>query len=738
MSNRGDSNVRDDRPPEEPRPRPYLDSVDHLLDELRHLDLLLERRVESWWAETGGEPDEFRGLYVSDEAVERLVRPATARPTPDDDADADRRAAVRRLARAIADRRAASADAGVELRLARLGTLFGLDARERDALLIALAPDVASKYETLYSYLQDDVTRTRATVEFVLELLCGDDEGDEHERLTARDLFDRTGPLVRHRLVSLPGRAEDGPLRSRPVVVDERVVEYVLGGDDVDPELAGVVSLDTARRGVRRSWLPADVRGTLDRVVGRPGAPPPMVAVAGPDGAGKRAVAESVSTAAGTPLLTLDAARIAADGDDDRFVEVLDRTRREALFRDASLLVTDLDARSEFERRTVVDRLDAAPAAVVLAGAERWRPPRPPDAHEFVGVTLSVPGYETRRAIWTDALGDAAATVDVAGLAAKFRLTPGVIVDAVATARTLSPPDADGGAGELTTAALYRACRELSGRRLGALASKTTPRYGWDDIVLPDSTYAALRDVTERITHRGTVYDEWGFDAKHSLGKGLVVLFTGPSGTGKTMAAEIIAREAGLDLYRIDLANVISKYIGETEKNLGEVFDAAEATDAILLFDEADALFGKRTEIRDAHDRYANVEVDYLLQRIEAHDGTVVLTTNLKQNVDDAFMRRIHAGVEFQFPTRDLRASIWRNVFPESTPLGDVDVAFLSSLEFAGGNIKNVALTAAFRAAADGGRVEMTHLVDASRREFQKTGKLVDPDAFGEYRSLLT
>jgi SpoVK/Ycf46/Vps4 family AAA+-type ATPase len=242
--------------------------------------------------------------------------------------------------------------------------------------------------------------------------------------------------------------------------------------------------------------------------------------------------------------------------------------------------------------------------------------------------------------------------------------------------------------------------------------------------------------VADQIRRRSTVYAAWGFEGRFSLGNGTIALFSGPPGTGKTMAAEVIAGDVGLDLYRVDLASVVSKYIGETEKNLARVFDAAEASNAILLFDEADALFGKRSEVSDAHDRYANVEVAYLLQRVEAYDGTVLLTTNHERNVDEAFLRRIHHRIDFPRPDAAVRERIWRAIFPAETPVGDLDYEFLASFAITGGNIKNVALRAAFLAAADS-CVEMPHVVRAVRRELQKEGTLIDPAEFGPYRELL-
>jgi SpoVK/Ycf46/Vps4 family AAA+-type ATPase len=253
-----------------------------------------------------------------------------------------------------------------------------------------------------------------------------------------------------------------------------------------------------------------------------------------------------------------------------------------------------------------------------------------------------------------------------------------------------------------------------------------------------------LREIYEQVKHRSLVYEKWGFDNKIALGKGLNVVFAGPSGTGKTMSAEIIAGELRMDLYKIDLSNVVSKYIGETEKNLERIFTEAGESNAILFFDEADSIFGKRSEVKDAHDRYANIETGYLLQKMEEYDGIVVLATNLRKNLDDAFVRRMHFIIEFPFPEEEDRFEIWRRVFPAQVPLAEnVDLRFMArQFKIAGGNIKNIALTAAFLAAGENQPynspvVEMAHLIRATRREFQKMGKLCTPTDFGPYFSLL-
>jgi SpoVK/Ycf46/Vps4 family AAA+-type ATPase len=256
--------------------------------------------------------------------------------------------------------------------------------------------------------------------------------------------------------------------------------------------------------------------------------------------------------------------------------------------------------------------------------------------------------------------------------------------------------------------------------RLEGLAQRIEPKAGWDDLVLPDAQIRALHDLATHVRQRDRVYNDWGFGEKSARGLGISALFAGSSGTGKTMAAEVLARELNMDLYRVDLASVVSKYIGETEKNLNAVFSAAEHSDVILLFDEADALFGKRTEVRDSHDRYANVEISYLLQRMESYQGLAILTTNMKQSLDPAFLRRLRFVVQFPFPGAEHRAEIWKGVFPTQTPTEPLDFARLSQLNIAGGNIRNVALGGAFLAADRNEPVSMSHLAEAARSEYSK------------------
>jgi SpoVK/Ycf46/Vps4 family AAA+-type ATPase len=325
------------------------------------------------------------------------------------------------------------------------------------------------------------------------------------------------------------------------------------------------------------------------------------------------------------------------------------------------------------------------------------------------------PLAEEQRGAWADALGAPADSI-----AAQFSLSLSEIGTIAAEARAAA---ADGDVG----AAAWDICRARLRARLDGLARRVEARAAWDQLVLPPAEIAILRAIAAQLRQRVTVYEHWGFAAHGSRGLGISALFHGVSGTGKTLAAEVLAASLRLDLYRIDLSSVVSKYIGETEANLRRVFDTAEESGAILLFDEADALFGKRSEVKDSHDRYANIEVSYLLQRMEEYRGLAILTTNLKSSLDTAFLRRLRFVVQFPFPDAAHRAAIWRAVFPPGVPTQGLDWERLASLRVAGGNIRSIALNAAFLAADAGESVGMAHVLAAARSEYAKLERPLTP-----------
>ena len=419
---------------------------------------------------------------------------------------------------------------------------------------------------------------------------------------------------------------------------------------------------------------------------------------------------------------------------------------REAALQEAALYFGGFDALLADERRphreALLRALVRQKGLGFLSGTAPWEGVPALEGVPVLRMELPLPTRAERLELWRRSLDGQASpevTAELGALASTFHFTAETIGDATADARSRARARGTRAPG-LTLEDLYAGARAQANRKLGELAKKVQPHYAWDDLVLPADAISQLREICEQVHHRARVFEAWEFERKLSLGKGLNVLFCGPSGTGKTMAAEILAGELGLDLYKIDLSGMVSKYIGETEKNLARVFTEAEAGNAILFFDEADALFGKRSEVKDAHDRYANIETSYLLQRMEEYEGISILATNLRRNMDDAFVRRIAFVVQFPAPEEPERLRIWQGVFPAAMPRGgDLDLAFMArQFKLAGGHIKNIALAAAFLAAGDGGdAVSMRHVVRATRRELQKMGKSVAPVEFGAYTAML-
>jgi SpoVK/Ycf46/Vps4 family AAA+-type ATPase len=774
---------------------PYEDGREHLRDELRRLDLLLQRYLAAWRSDRGG-AGEGGGLYVSDAQVDRLLRanplkgavdrpqsggvdgsvdafqsngsreerivghlsgsdgtdqlqdPNRASWTPGSDAATaqsdgeDRDEWLRTLTETVRQRERETRATDTELPLVALADRFGLRRRHVDALLVALAPELDLKYETVYAYLQDDLTRKRPTVGLVLRVVGGTVGSETDERV----LLTPGSPLLDDRLLRLAGSNE--AVLSRPVEVDRRIVASLLGEDELDRALEGIAEhvdpasamptvtspdVDESASPLERLPVAQSARDRLSTLSTElNGGPPMIVHFSGPYGSGRTAAATALAEASARPLVAADADRIPPD-DAAETLALLDREARlgEGVVHLRNVPPSDDSNRAvPIDLTTLFNYLDKFEGSVFLSGAEAV-PPRlgaQLDDHAFATVTFERPSFDLRRSLWNQI----DLPSDSAELASKFQFTAGQIEDTAATARALAidEPTADD---------VFEACRAQSRERIGDLARQVEPIHGWEDIVLPEEQTRQLREVAAHVEHRGTVYSEWGFEERFNLGTGVNVLFAGPSGTGKTMAAEVIAGDAGLDLYKVDLASVVSKYIGETETNIGRVFDEAEASNAVLFFDEADALFGERSEVSDAHDRYANVEVDYLLERMEEHDGVVLLATNLAENMDDAFQRRINLTVEFPIPDRSARERIWRGMFPAATPVGDLDWEFLSEFELTGGSIKNAALTAAFLAADEDGTesVEMRHAVGALWRELQKGDRLVSRANFGEYREHL-
>jgi len=566
---------------------------------------------------------------------------------------------------------------------------FGLSPFERDVLLLCAGVELDGAFAKLCAAAQGDPRRTYSTFGLALAALP-----DAHWSALSPD-----GPLRRWRLVeTAPGDS----LTAGPLQIDERVLHHLAGVPTTDERLRGLVRAIPARA------QPPSREAAAERVVelwqaAEEGEQPTAVQLCCRDGAGRRAVAAAACASSGLTAVLLDAADLPTSAAEQQTLARL--WEREAALAGAALVLELDDVDDASRLRAAVTFLEAVGGHRLVTSAEPIRGRLEPI------LRVDVPQLQAgeQLELWTAALDGQADGAELAAVAQQFRLgSDGV---AAATARVRAGGSA------------WDACREQARPRLDDLALRIEPAAAWDDLVLPGPQLEMLREIALHVRHRATVYERWGFAGKGSRGLGISALFAGPSGTGKTMAAEVLANELRLDLYRIDLSSVVSKYIGETEKNLRRVFDAAEEGGAILLFDEADALFGKRSEVKDSHDRYANIEISYLLQRMEAYRGLAILTTNQKGAVDQAFLRRLRFVVQFPFPDPEQRAEIWRRIYPSETPTEALDYAKLARLNITGGNIRNIALGAAFLAAGEDEPVGMEQVLRAARSEYAKLEK---------------
>lgn len=730
----------------------YQTSCEHLFAEMRRLDLLLNQQIVRQRSDPAGRRfDEFRGLFIAEEEIDQLVDESGDRPAraePDEARLQGIVAAVAEAERQITENVAETFGQGVMLSLPQLAAVFQLSPFDVDALLICLAPELEVKYEKLYAYLQNDVTRKRPTTDLILNLCCR----SLAEKVQARTRMLADAPLIKHELVLPAGDSspEQATYLARPLKIDERILNYLLGAETIDERIAPFVRLVRPRAELSRVLLPPAIRRELtecfrrqvasERAGAREGAA--VFVLQGPEGSGKNFVTEALCGDAGKELLIADGPGLLSAGAQQ--FHPIARLFREATLRDAVVFIDQAevlsgDGEKESQANYAISSALEFFNGLLVVASHSWSPQWLPANDRGFRFTLPIPNFDLRKEIWRQALAKdvCEAGLDLDSVADRFHFTPGKIHDAVTEARRRA--GANGTVTPIDAGDLNQACRAQTGSRLPALARKIDPIFRWTDIVLPQDCLGQLREVCDHVRHRQRVFSDWGFDGKVSLGKGLSILFVGASGTGKTMAAEIIARELALDLYKIDLSCVVSKYIGETEKNLSRVFAEAEQSNAVLFFDEADAVFGKRSEVKDSHDRYANIEINYLLQRMEEYEGIVILASNFQKNIDEAFTRRLRFIIEFPFPEKDYRDQIWRKVFPAETPLApDIDFDFLAhKLKLSGGSIRNIALSAAFLAAANSGHVGMEHIVCAAKREFQKMGRLCVRSDFEQYFELI-
>lgn len=572
---------------------------------------------------------------------------------------------------------------------------FGLSEFERDLLVLCAGVELDPACGLLCAEAQGDSRRTYPTFNLALASL----RSPHWSALTP------AGALRRWKLLEVtPGSS----LTSSPLRIEERVLHALTGVNYLDERLRSMV---------RQISPPEQLAPSHRELVERAARlweenPLALLLFTGGESVIKSCIASAAAEMLDSPLFVLSAADVPVTANERDTLARL--WEREAGLQSATLLLEITESATPDMQQAVrafVGALHARSAVALREPGDTW--PR-----SFHRLEIDALPVNEQHSLWREAVGHLrhALNGEVERVAGQFSLP----ADAIMTAASETHAIAGSMDSEKLGAALWDRCRQLARPRMEDLAPRIVASATWEDLVLPEAQTRTLREIAAQVRERFQVYEQWGFGPKLSRGLGITALFAGASGTGKTLAAEVLANDLRLDLYRIDLSAVVSKYIGETEKNLRRVFDAAESGGAILLFDEADALFGKRGEVKDSHDRYANIEVSYLLQRMEAYRGLAILTSNLKNVLDPAFLRRLRFVVQFPFPATGERVAIWRRLFPPQTPCEGLNIERLAQLSLPGGNLRNIALNAAFLAASGREPVRMRHLLLAARSECAK------------------
>ncbi|HEY93635.1 MAG TPA: ATP-binding protein [Dehalococcoidia bacterium] len=726
----------------------FSNNIDHIMAELGRIELKLQYCLTVMRNQNEDtSTDRFQGLYISEKEMDAISGIAVNQDKKEESSlytpeAIDLAKSLSHLEKDISEKKEESIRRGIELRLVSLEQMFRLSSFDIDTLLACLLTEINLKYQRVYAYLQDDVTQKSPTVDLVLKLLCK----TFPEMLKHRQAFSADAPLIKYQLVRLceDHTSKPTPLLDKSLQMDERIIHYLLGIDQLDPCLSRFTQLVQPELDFEELILPGETRQFINTLVAR-GKKAPVCYLHGDNGVGKKATAEAICKKLGLPVLYVELNRMLSGKENTE--TSLHLIVREGMLWNAALYLNGYDVLfpveegSKFDGDDLVTEVMNYPKWIFIAGNKEWNPKVAWQNRPFVSIELPMPSYSLRKELWEKywdkniAMED---DVDFSDLAGKFKLTGEQIRNVTINARNLVRLR-EPGHQTVNGKDISSICRTESREVLHNMARKIKPKYGWEDIILPVDLFEQLKEIYGCVQHYHRVYSDWGFDKKLSLGKGLHVLFSGPSGTGKTMAAEILAHELMLDLYKIDLSNVVSKYIGETEKNLDRIFREGQTSNSILFFDEADAIFGKRSEVKDAHDRYANIEISYLLQKMDEYEGMVILATNLRKNIDEAFSRRIHFALEFPVPDEPDRNRIWHSIFPPETPLdSNIDFTFMArQFRITGGNIKNIALGAAFLAAQNGNIINMNNIIRATKREYQKIGKLCTEDEFAQYINLV-
>ncbi|WP_308642521.1 ATP-binding protein [Paenibacillus nuruki] len=719
---------------------PFASGWEHIEHEIRRIDLLIRIALIRYPPQVSAEIEQYKGLFISEEEVWSLLEvyksPEQLEPIE------QLLHMLTAWEQYIAKRLELSRQQGIHTPLDQIRQRMKLEDHSYLCFLVVLAIEIDRKYEKLYAYLQDDITCKSPTLQLLLKLLA--DQPEHVQRI--RQAFGTRHPLTDwliHPLVE----SEPKSSLSRAWIVEPDVMQFLLEEQveqhsfsakglrlyQPDDELPPLIIHQSIQQQLQLIW-----QHQSDQTV---------VLIHGRVGSGKKHQLRHLCQCYHRSMLVADLERIESSSS-EKIQEWIQKTLRQAMLRDAVLVCTGWDQwlqRTPTEIQYVVRELEQYKGILFLIAntmqdmyltTTLWSLEQE--------IQLSMPSIQESLLIW-EYYGNQKWTehsLNWQQAASTFQMTAGQIVKALADMATEYTLNSDHTTAdqtlELTQEHLNRSCYRQIQTRLNTQATRLSITATWDDLILPVSQKQRMRYACDQVKYRSKVYEEWGFGHKLAYGKGLSLLFTGPPGTGKTMSARVIANELQMQMYQINLSQVVSKYIGETEKHLQEVFDEAKYSSSILFFDEADALFGKRSEVSDSHDKFANMETSFLLQKMEEYEGITVLATNYKQNLDEAFMRRISFIIRFPFPNKESRQQIWRTLLPDQVPIEKgIDFDFLGdTFEISGGQIKNVLVASAFLAASEQVPLSMKMIFTALRQELDKSGMVPSTTSLGLYSDL--
>ncbi|RED57531.1 ATP-binding protein [Cohnella lupini] len=649
------------------------------------------------------------------------------------------------LERHMESRLRVSQQEGVFLSLPYLAGVFGLSSIESKAIIVCLAVEIERKYETAYELLQHGAPGAKCPTPDLIATIVSRTSDERTEVLSAL----RNDGILREHFIRNDLPSKQGTLLGQPFLLDERIVRFVLDSGGLPKSMEDYARIVPPGRTLEPLLGSPDTQRKLTQWIANRMSQPRssdsslIISLWGKQGAGKKTQIEHVGHYFEEPLLFADMAKLV--GADSNVQASLRKVFREATIQQAILVLEHFHVvahKNESNDRAteILERLSEMSGIVFLLSEE---PCQPLDRYRRIDLELEIAALqdEERAEAWRRlAKGyEMDSLLDWEAISARFLFNPGQMANSLSAAKVISEWNQEGGTAlPIGWSDMIQASYKQLNHSLANKAKRLTPKSRWNDLILPAAQKEKLQHACNHIRYKHTVYGRWGFNKKLSYGTGISLLFSGPPGTGKTMASEVVAKELDMEIYKIDLSQIISKYIGETEKNLREIFDEAQASYAVLFFDEADALFGKRSEVKDSHDKNANTEVAFLLQKMEEYRGISILATNYLQNMDEAFLRRINYVIRFPFPDEKQRETIWKQVYPVQTPLDpDIDFPFLArKLQMAGGSIKNIAMTSAFLASGQEERVGMKHIFKAYQYELDKTNRAITRDELGEYAYL--